>query len=891
MKGSEVRSRFLGYFEERGHARVRSSSLIPSGDPTLLFSNAGMNQFKEVFLGRETRAYRRAASSQKCLRVSGKHNDFDQVGRTARHHTFFEILGNFSFGDYFKREAIAFAWELVTRELAIPAARLWVTVFRDDEEAAALWPEVAGLPPSRVVRLGEKDNFWAMGDTGPCGPCSEIYFDQGPGVGCRQETCSVACGCDRYLEFWNLVFMQFDRQPDGSMKPLAAPSIDTGAGLERLAAILQGVDSNYKSDLFLPLIESIAGRSGARYGADQASDVSLQVIADHLRALTFLIADGVIPSNEKRGYILRRIIRRALAYGRNLGLEKPFLHEHTGDVVAMMGGAYPELARERARIAEVCRREEETFGASLARGLEVAGDTFSQYQGTTLDAAETVRLWTTYGVTTEIQEALAPRYRVTMPGKEAIEAEMEKHREAARASWKGQEDPRYPRELLELPARPGWQRTLFRGYETLSEAGRIEHLATPEGLVETLGEGQVGFVVLDRTPFYAESGGQVGDTGRLAGQEGSVAEVDDTQSPAPGLIVHIVRVLSGSLQRGERVQAQVDPQARAATMRNHTATHLLHAALKRVLGEGVQQAGSYVGPDRLRFDFNYPSPLSRQALDRVEDEVNEQILLDAAVGKVEKDFDEAMAGGAVALFGEKYGDRVRVVTVPGYSQELCGGTHCSGTGEIGSLRIISERGIAAGVRRIEALTGLPAVVRAREDARLLAGIEELLRSPREAAPEALVNVLAAQKAQARELERLKLRLAQAQMQEGAGSQAPPPREVAGVRLIARRVEGLDRPAMRTLADNLKREAGSAVVVLASASEGKVSLLAAITPDLEGRLDARALIKDLAGLVGGGGGGNALLAEAGGRNPGRIQDVIEQSAPILERHLAASRAGS
>ncbi|HEY3174365.1 MAG TPA: alanine--tRNA ligase [Candidatus Polarisedimenticolia bacterium] len=891
MTGNELRERFLAYFEGRGHARVKSSSLIPAGDATLLFTNAGMNQFKEVFVGRETRSYRRATTAQKCLRVSGKHNDFDQVGRTARHHTFFEMLGNFSFGDYFKKDAIAFAWELVTRDLGMPVDRLWVTVFREDDEAASLWRHVAGLGADRIIRMGEKDNFWAMADTGPCGPCSEIYFDQGGTVGCGRPECDIACGCDRYLEFWNLVFMQFDRQPDGTMRPLAAPSIDTGAGLERIAAILQGVDSNYKSDLFTPLIAELARRARISYGQNHATDVSLQVMADHLRAMTFLISDGVIPSNEKRGYILRRIIRRALTYGFNVGLQAPFLFELTGKVVEMMGEAYPDLARDRARISEVCRREEETFRSSLARGMDEAEDLFARYKGGTLPAEQAVRLWATYGMMFEIQEALAIARGVTLPDPAALEIEKEKHREAARASWKGEAAPRFPKDLIDLALPPRSVRSRFLGYETLRVPdAKIVAVATEKGLAGSLGEGERGFVVLDRTPFYAESGGQVGDTGLLKTADGSEAEVDDAQSPAPGLIVHFVTVLNGSLQAGDAVQAEVDATARAATMRNHTATHLLHAALKNVLGSEVQQAGSYVGPDRLRFDFNYPGQVSREMLDSVEDEVNEQVLQDAAVSKVEKTFEEAMSEGAVALFGEKYGERVRVVTVPGYSRELCGGTHCSGTGEIGSFRIVNERGIAAGVRRIEGLTGMAAVLRAREDGRLLSGVEGILRTQRDALQETLVNILAAQKAQARELEKARLRLAQIDMHgTPGGASSPAYEEVSGIRVMARRVEGLERAAMRTLADNLKREIGSGVVILVAESEGKVSLLAALTEDLKGRLDARDLIKDLAAMVGGGGGGHPLLAEAGGKDPSRIPEVIGSSSSIVGRHLASPSA--
>jgi len=894
MKGNEIREKFLGFFEARGHARVRSSSLIPAGDATLLFTNAGMNQFKDVFLGTETRDYRRAASAQKCLRVSGKHNDFDQVGRTARHHTFFEMLGNFSFGDYFKDEAIALAWELVTREYQLPKERLHVTVFREDDEAAALWKDIAKLPSNRIRRMDEKDNFWAMGETGPCGPCSEIYYDQGPDVGCGSASCAPGCACDRYLEFWNLVFVQFDRRPDGSLMPLASPSIDTGAGLERLAAILQGVKSNYRSDLFMPLIDALAARAGVTYGSgagDGAIDVSLQVMADHLRALCFLIADGVVPSNEKRGYILRRIIRRALTYGRNVKLQAPFLHEMTASVVAMMGPAYPELATNARRIAEVCRREEDAFVSSLARGMAETEAVFARSRGGTVPPETAVMLWTTYGVTLEIQQAIAVSNGVQLPDQASLDAEMERHREAARASWQAQGAPEYPRALLDLARDKGWEPTAFLGYSTLDVPdAKILALAGKSGLEQTLSEGARGFVVLDRTPYYAESGGQVGDTGQLRGADGSVADVDDAKSPVPGMVIHAVTVLNGSFSVGDRIAASVDPVARAATMRNHTATHLLHAALKNVLGSDVQQAGSYVGPDRLRFDFNYPGQVGREALERVEDEVNTQILRNTAVVKRETSFDDAMKEGAIALFGEKYGNRVRVVTVPGYSQELCGGTHCEGTGDIGFMKIIGERGIAAGVRRVEALTGMAAFRRAREDARIVTGVDALLKAGREGLEEAVVNLLATQKMQTREIEKLKLRLAQVEMKAGAREETEggtPFAEVDGVRLIARKVEGLDRSGMRHLADNLKKEAQTAVVVLASETEGKVALLAAITEDLAPRLDARLLIKDLAAVVGGSGGGNKLMAEAGGRDAERIPDVLAESRKILSRHLASA----
>ncbi len=886
MNSSGIRASFLKHFEERGHRVVRSSSLIPAGDPTLLFTNAGMNQFKDAFLGLEQRGERRAATAQKCLRVSGKHNDLDQVGRTARHHTFFEMLGNFSFGDYFKKDAVAWAWEWVTKTLGIPADRLWISVFESDDEAAGIWKSAAaGLPSGRIVRLGEKDNFWAMGETGPCGPCSEIYFDQGPGVGCSTQACGPGCDCDRYLEFWNLVFMQYDRQPGGDLKPLQRPSIDTGAGLERITAILEGVTSNYRTDLFMPLISAVAGKAGVEYGRSASSDICLQVIADHLRAITFLIADGVVPSNEKRGYVLRRIIRRALTFGRTLELEPPFLHAHTGEVVTLMSGAYPELAERRSVIEEACRREEVAFVATLARGVEVAEEVYRRHRGGEVSASEAADLYTTYGLSFEIQEALALPFGTRLPPAGRLEAEMEKHRERARASWHGAGAGSLPPDLAAAAA---GSRSLFLGYETLvARDARVEGVFTTAGQVDELEEGQRGFVLLDKTPFYAESGGQVGDTGRLTAQDGTEAEVEDTTAPAPGLVLHHVRVLSGALQKGGQVEASVNAAARAATMRNHTATHLLHAALKKVLGPEVQQAGSYVGPDRLRFDFNFPGPVSAEALEAIEREVNGQILMNTEVSKIEKPYEEAIREGAVALFGERYGDRVRVVTVPGYSQELCGGTHCRGTGDIGQMIVISERGIAAGVRRLEALTGSAALERARENERILRDVEGSMSVKRQEAPEAISGLQLEVRALRKEVDRLKLRLAQADLSGGPSEKGAAWEEVDGVKLVVREVEGLDRSGLRTLADNLKREIGSGVVVLGSADGGKVALLVAVTDDLASRVDARDLMREIAVVAGSGGGGRPTLAEAGGKHPEKLGEALGTGRAALARHLAGT----
>ncbi len=885
MRSAEIRTSFLDHYAALDHRVVKSSSLIPAGDPTLLFTNAGMNQFKETFLGLETREYCRAVTVQKCLRVSGKHNDLEQVGRTDRHHTFFEMLGNFSFGDYFKEGAIESAWDWVTRILGLPRERLWASVFEEDDEAADLWRRVAGLESSRIVRLGVKDNFWSMGETGPCGPCSELYFDQGPDAGCGRPSCGLECECGRYLEFWNLVFMQFDRQADGTMKPLAKPSIDTGAGLERIAAIMQGVRSNYRSDLFMPIIDATAARAGVTYGESGSADVCLQVIADHLRAITFLIVEGVIPSNEKRGYVLRRIIRRALTFGKTIKLQPPFLHELTGIVVDEMKDAYPELEERRDRIAEACRREEKTFEATLARGVEVAEEVYARFRGGEVPASEAVNLYTTYGLSFEIQEALALPSGTRLPGPEPLEAEMEKHRERARASWKGGGEAPHPPEVAALA---GSEKSVFLGYETLRVPDtRVVAVFDSSGRVAALEEGQTGFVLLDRTPFYAETGGQVGDTGRLTGDDGTEAEVGDATSPAPGLILHHVRVLSGGIEEGGILEAVVNAEARSATMRNHTGTHLLHAALRNVLGDQVQQAGSYVGPERLRFDFNFPRPVTPEELRRIEVEVNRNILFNRGVEKALRPYDEAIRGGAIALFGEKYGAQVRVVTVPGYSQELCGGTHCEGTGDIGQLVILSERGIAAGVRRVEALTGLAALERARENETVLRALESALNRKREEIAASLAALQREVRTLKRELDRLRLKIAQGEVGSAAPGDRPVYQEVEGVRLIVRAVEGLDRPAMRTLADNLKREIGSGVVVLGSADSGKVALLVAVTEDLARRVDARAIIKDVAAVVGGGGGGKPTLAEAGGKRPEKLQEALDSSLGALRRQLAAA----
>ncbi|NJD55664.1 MAG: alanine--tRNA ligase, partial [Nitrospirae bacterium] len=708
MNSSDIRKAFLEYFRARGHEVVRSSSLIPGNDPTLLFTNAGMVQFKSVFLGEEKKPYHRAASSQKCMRAGGKHNDLENVGHTARHHTFFEMLGNFSFGDYFKKDAIIFAWELLTEYYKLPKDRLWATVYEDDDEAAKLWKELTGIPGNRIVRLGAKDNFWQMGDTGPCGPCSEILIDQGESVGCGKPDCAVGCDCDRFLEIWNLVFMQFDRTREGALTPLPKPSIDTGMGLERLSAVLQGKHNNFDTDLFTTIIASICGHSGKKYHADRLTDIAIRVIADHIRSITFLLSEGCVPSNEGRGYVLRRIIRRASRYAKSLDIGEPVLYKLCEAVAETMGDIYPELQEEKTRVQKMLQLEEERFMKTLEQGLVILTDVIAQTKKEGLNSipgGELFRLYDTYGFPLDIARDVASEQNLSIdePG---FHREMEQQRTKARAAWVGEESSAASavyKDLLQKHAA-----TVFTGYESFESTARVLAVVWDGKVVDELASGSEGEVLLDRTPFYAESGGQVGDAGKLSA-DNLRAMVLDTRKPVEGIFIHKVRVAQGALRAGSQVSASVDRERRLSTMRNHTATHLLHAALRNIVGEHVKQAGSYVSDERLRFDFTHFQSIDPRMILSVEDDVNDGILNNIPVETTVMETAKAIESGVTALFGEKYGDVVRVISVPGVSAELCGGTHAHATGDIGLFKIVSEGSVAAGIRRIEAVTGKAAI--------------------------------------------------------------------------------------------------------------------------------------------------------------------------------------
>ncbi|MDI3297755.1 MAG: alanine--tRNA ligase [Bacillota bacterium] len=878
LSSSEIRSRFLGYFARRGHTVVPSSSLVPQNDPTLLFTNAGMVQFKDVFLGNARLPFQRATTAQKCMRAGGKHNDLENVGRTPRHHTFFEMLGNFSFGDYFKADAIRFAWEFLTRELELDPDRLWVTIYREDDEAEQLWRSVAGVPAERIVRLGEKDNFWAMGDTGPCGPCSEIIYDRGEGHRCDAPVCGVgACDCDRWLEIWNLVFMQYERDEAGALHPLPKPSIDTGMGLERIASVLQEVDSNFDTDLFHPVIRRIEELSGRRYDRGSAG-FPFRVIADHARACAFLIADGVLPSNEGRGYVLRRILRRAARFGRVLGLERPFLAEVAGTVVAVMGEAYPELREREGFVREVIRREEERFLQTLEQGMRTFAELAERARAEgrpELRGEEAFLLYDTYGFPLDLMQDMAEEagLAVDLAG---FQAALERQRERARADRAARglrAGDALAQLVADLPA------TRFLGYEGTEGRGRVLAVIAageePE-LVEEAEEGSEVRVVLDQTPFYAEGGGQVGDTGWLLSGEARV-RVTDTQEVGRGVHLHFGRVEAGTLRAGAELEARVDAERRRAIMRNHSATHLLHKALKEILGEEATQAGSLVAPDRLRFDFTHEGPLDEETLRRVEDRVNERILdgLPATVQVLP--LEEARKTGAIALFGEKYGERVRVVGMGDYSRELCGGTHVHNTAEIGSFKIVSESSIGAGLRRIEAVTGTGVVAYARLQERRLRETAELLRAPEEEVPArvaALGEELRGAQRRIRELEEKLVRIAAERLLERVET-------VAGVRVVRGELEGAGPEELRQASDWLRQRLGSGVVLLAARSDGKVQFVAAVTADLVARgVHAGRIVGAAARVAGGGGGGRPDLAQAGGRRPELLETALAAGVDAL-----------
>jgi alanyl-tRNA synthetase len=969
MKSAEIRSQFLKFFESRGHRIVRSSPLVPANDPTLLFANAGMNQFKDVFLGREKRDYSRACSSQKCVRAGGKHNDLEQVGRTRRHHTFFEMLGNFSFGDYFKKDAIAWAWELVTSPdwFGIPKDKLYATVFREDDEAEELWAKI--VPRDRIFRFDEKDNFWQMGETGPCGPCSEIHYDMGPEASdLGHKDCKFPCpdDCGRYVEIWNLVFMQYDRvsiqkqvnaadgfedhelakqkfvETDFRLLPLPNPCVDTGAGLERLAAVLQGKTSNFDTDLFRPIIDEAAELANKEYGENHDTDVSLRIIADHARAATFLIADGVLPSNEGRGYVLRLIMRRALYHGRKLGLNEPFLFKMSGHVAEMMKSAYPDLAQAAHHVAKAIRAEEERYAKTTERALDEADmrrlwastergpfeAPFRDFQkassfpsppkfwdlhgaapsGRSPASADFVfgflgddafQLQDTFGLKPDFLEDVAKNYQVrpadfgitTPPGTDpsallwpkvdrvGAEMQMQRQRERARASWKGAEKKIVAPAYQKLAEQ---QKTVFDGYaQVTSDDCKIVALVEGAESVSQVKPGTNVEIVLDHTPFYAESGGQVGDIGHLLAPDSSseVAHITDTYRPVTGVIAHKA-VARETLHVGDVVTTVVDAERRDAIRRNHTATHLLHAALRSELGTHVKQAGSLVAPDRLRFDFSHYAPLAEQDVLDIEDLVNEHILKNEEVRTEVMELDAAVNSGAMALFGEKYADQVRVLTIDDFSKELCGGTHVRRTGDIGLFKIVSEGSVAAGTRRIEAVTGTGVLEHLRKADGTLAALGGTLRAKPEELVDAAEKLAQSEKQLRKQIEAQQMKRAAS----AAGDLLEHARDVKGVRVVASRVDVTDRAAMRQMVDTLRPKLGSGVIVLGSVADGKAAIIVGVTQDLTAKLDAGKIVREAAKLIEGSGGGRKDLAEAGGKNPDKLEEAITAVPGIIEKML-------
>ena len=889
IEANDIRRRFLDYFERRGHEVVASSPLVPANDPTLLFTNAGMVQFKEVFLGLEQRASPRAVTAQRCVRAGGKHNDLENVGYTARHHTFFEMLGNFSFGDYFKEQAIHYAWEFLTGELAIPKQKLWVTVYRDDAEAEDIWLQQVGVDKDRFSRCGEKDNFWSMGDTGPCGPCSEIFYDYGETVPGGPPGSADQDG-DRYVEIWNLVFMEFNRDAEGKLHPLPKPSVDTGMGLERVAALLQGVHNNYETDLFRPLIDAVHSLAG---GA--ATDpVSTRVLSDHIRSCAFLIADGVIPANEGRGYVLRRIIRRALRHGAKLGFNEPFFHKLVDPLDGVMGEACPELTRAKEFVTNTLKQEEERFAETLEQGLKHLEAAMDTLVSDTIPGDVVFKLYDTYGFPVDLTADIARERRLNLD-LAGFDKCMEEQRQRAREANK------FAVDVSVLPDLKGHD-CGFKGYDSLRENGQITALLQDNQIVDRLEEGQAGAVVLDQTPFYAESGGQVGDRGELASDTGAFS-IDDTQKQGNAHI-HLGKVSRGSLQTGQQVLAQVDPITRINTVRNHSATHLLHAALREVLGDHVTQQGSLVAPDRLRFDFSHPEPVSEQQMLEIERLVNRKILENIDTEIQLMSLDEALKSGAMSLFGEKYDEQVRVLNIAGdFSVELCGGTHVTRAGDIGLFKLVAETGIASGIRRVEAVTGLGALALVEAEEAQLASLARLLKSDRNRLTVKLEQVLEQQDADQlilegfdnltaklgqmldrhrrleRELEQVKGKLA-VHTGDELGAQAE---MINGIHVLARDMEGVDPKTLRNTVDRLKSKLGSAVIVLGTVKGGKVSLVAGVTKDNTGKVQAGDLVNYVAQQVGGRGGGRPDLAQAGGNDPSALQGALASvSAWVMQK---------
>jgi alanyl-tRNA synthetase len=873
MKSAEIRQKFLDFFASKGHQIVASSSLVPHDDPTLLFTNAGMNQFKDVFLGFDKRSYTRATTSQKCVRAGGKHNDLENVGYTARHHTFFEMLGNFSFGDYFKRDAISYAWELLTEVFKLPKDRLWVTVYAEDDEAYDIWTKEVGVPAERVIRIGDNkgaryasDNFWMMGDTGPCGPCTEIFYDHGEGIWGGPPGSPEEDG-DRYIEIWNNVFMQFNRDDKGVMHPLPKPSVDTGMGLERISAVLQGVHANYEIDLFQTLIKAAARETS---GADMGSP-SLKVLADHIRACSFLIADGVIPGNEGRGYVLRRIIRRAIRHGWKLGARGPFFHRMVADLVAEMGEAYPELKEGQRRITDVLRQEEERFFATIENGMAIVEgelDAMAKAGNRTFNGETAFKLHDTYGFPLDLTADIC-RERDVAVDAAAFDAAMARQKAQARAAGKFR---------MAAALEYAGPETHFHGYESLEEQGKVLALYRDGAEVEALDEGELGVIVLDDTPFYAESGGQVGDRGELRGV-GGIFAVEDTQKVQAAVFGHHGIVTTGRIVKGQSVTARVDVAARAATARNHSVTHIMHKALREVLGAHVQQKGSLVDPDKTRFDFTHNAPMTAEEIREVEEIVNREVLANTATHAELMALEAAQQSGAVMLFGEKYADEVRVLSI-GSSKELCGGTHVARTGDIGLFKIVSEGGVAAGIRRVEAITGENALRYLQEQERRVQGLSAAMKVQPDEVVSRVAGIMDNVRALEKEIARLKSKLASSQGDDLAAKAI----EVSGARVLAATLDGADVATLREAMDKLKDKLGSAAIVLASGAGGKVSLIAGVTADLTGRLKAGELVNMVAQQVGGKGGGRPDMAQAGGTQPENLPAALASVADWVGQRL-------
>ena len=854
---SELRTAFLNFFKDHGHEIVASSPLVPGNDPTLLFTNAGMVQFKDVFLGKDSLNYVRATSSQRCVRAGGKHNDLENVGYTARHHTFFEMLGNFSFGDYFKSEAIHYAWEFLTKIVCLPEEKLWVTVYEEDEEAASIWLNEIKVDPSRLTRIGAKDNFWAMGDTGPCGPCTEIFYDHGKNVPGGPPGTPEEDG-DRYVEIWNLVFMQFDRDKQGNLNPLPKPSVDTGMGLERLAAVMQGVTNNYDTDLFTGIIQTVADIAKIK----DTSTASLRVIADHIRSCSFLIADGVIPSNEGRGYVLRRIIRRAARHGNKLNIAEPFFYKLVQPLVDNMGSAYPELVDQQERIEKVLLNEEQRFNETLHQGMRILQDDIKALTGDTISGETVFKLYDTYGFPADLTADVAREQNLKID-ESGFQMQMDAQRERGRQASRFDIDYDASIEVQ--------TDSEFTGYENLKDQATVKEIFINNQSVDEMNQDQAGLVILDRTPFYAESGGQIGDTGTLENEQ-SCFDVSDTQKQGSAH-AHIGKLRTGVIKLGDRIQAKVNFTRRQATVLNHSATHLMHAALRKVLGTHVQQKGSLVAPDRLRFDFSHDAQITQEELQQIEDLVNQQIRLNTQALAKNMSKDKALEAGAMALFGEKYGDEVRVLSIGDFSVELCGGTHVERAGDIGIFKIVSESGIASGIRRIEAVTGNGALQAIKESENQLSSIAEAVKVSRSEVKDKVFQLLDRNKMLEKELAQLKAKFASQAGNDLASSAI----EIDGLKVLAQKIEGADPKSLRETLDQLKNKLGSAAIVLGTSNGDKVNLIAGVTKDQTSRIKAGDLVNAVAEQVGGKGGGRPDMAQAGGSNPAALEKAL-QSVP-------------